>query len=113
MSGLKRKKKEKQKDVNDIRIINPRAYWKKMKKVIITYDDEKRYIIINAMKILYQKYFEIIGNFSCYNIMNKIYNSTKSKKLKEIIKQLFYTSIQISDAEIKENNVRDINKYNI
>ena len=110
---IEKKKKEKQKDVNDIRIINPRAYWKKMKKVIITYDDEKRYIIINAMKILYQKYFEIIGNFSCYNIMNKIYNSTKSKKLKEIIKQLFYTSIQISDAEIKENNVRDINKENI
>ena len=84
-----------------------------MKKEIVIYDDDKKIIIINAMKILYQKYFENIGNFSCYNIMNRLYNSTKSGKLKEMIKQLFYCSIQINDDEIKENNVRDINKENI
>ena len=110
---IERKKREKQKDINDIHITNPRAYWKKMKKEIVIYDDDKKIIIINAMKILYQKYFENIGNFSCYNIMNRLYNSTKSGKLKEMIKQLFYSSIQINDDEIKENNVRDINKENI
>ena len=110
---IERKKREKQKDINDIHISNPRAYWKKMKKEIVIYDDDKKIIIINAMKILYQKYFENIGNFSCYNIMNRLYNSTKSGKLKEMIKQLFYSSIQINDDEIKENNVRDINKENI
>ena len=110
---IERKKREKQKDINDIHITNPRAYWKIMKKEIVIYDDDKKIIIINAMKILYQKYFENIGNFSCYNIMNRLYNSTKSGKLKEMIKQLFYCSIQINDDEIKENNVRDINKENI
>ena len=76
-------------------------------------NDAKRLVIISAMKLIYQKYFGIIGNFDWYNMMNKIYKSTKSKKLQEQIKQLFYISIRISDDEIKENNIRDLMQENI
>ena len=72
-------------------------------------------IIINVMKLLYEKYFDIIGNFCCYNILDRIYKITKSKSLQEQIKQLFYLSLstKISDDEIKENNLNDIKKEDI
>ena len=99
----------------DLHIKNPQKYWKKMKKEIVNFTDEKRLIIINVMKLLYEKYFDIIGNFSCYNILDRIYKITKSKSLQEQIKQLFYLSLstKISDDEIKENNLNDIKKEDI
>ena len=100
-------------NLKEINIDRPAKYWKKLKKEIVVSNDIKRLIIINAMKMIYQKYFEVIGNFDWYNMMNKIYKSTKSKKLQEQIKQLFYISIRINDDEIKENNVRDLMNENI
>ena len=99
----------------EININNPQKYWKKMKKEIVNFTDEKRLIIINVMKLLYEKYFDIIGNFSCYNILNRIYKITKSKNLQEQIRQLFYLSLstKINDDEIKENNLNDIKKEDI
>ena len=100
-------------NLKEINIDRPAKYWKKLKKEIVISNDIKRLIIINAMKMIYQKYFEVIGNFDWYNMMNKIYKSTKSKKLQEQIKQLFYISIRINDDEIMENNVRDLMQENI
>jgi hypothetical protein len=96
-----------------IDIDRPAKFWKKLKKEFVLSNDIKRVTIIKAMIIIYQKYFEIIGNFDWYNMMNKIYKSTKSKKLQEQIKQLFYISIRINDDEIKENNVRALMNENI
>ena len=100
-------------NLKEINIDRPAKYWKKLKKEIVISNDAKRLVIISAMKLIYQKYFGIIGNFDWYNMMNKIYKSTKSKKLQEQIKQLFYISIRISDDEIKENNIRDLMQENI
>ena len=96
-----------------IDIDRPAKFWKKLKKEFVVSNDIKRVTIIKAMIIIYQKYFEIIGNFDWYNMMNKIYKSTKSKNLKEQIKILLKTSIIINDDEIKENNVRDLMQENI
>ena len=100
-------------NLKEINIDRPAKYWKKLKKEIVISNDAKRLVIISAMKLIYQKYFGIIGNFDWYNMMNKIYKSTKSKKLQEQIKQLFYISIRISDDEIKENNIRDLMQESI
>ena len=97
----------------DIEIDRPAKFWKKLKKEFVLSNDIKRVTIIKAMIIIYQKYCEIIGNFDWYNMMNKIYKSTKSKNLKEQIRNLLQTSIIINDDEIKENNVRDLMQENI
>ena len=99
---------KKEKDID-----KPKKYWKKLKKEIVLCSDDKRLIIINAMKLLYKKYYEIIGNFDEYYILNKISKLTKNKILQEEIKDLFYISIKINDLDIKKNNVRDIIKADI
>ena len=106
---IDKNKKEKM----EVHIQNPHKYWKKMKKEIVKYNDEKKLIIINVMKFIYEKYFEIIGNFGSYNILDRIYKVTKSKNLQEQIRQLFYLSIKIGNEEIEENNMRDIISENI
>ena len=97
----------------DIQIEKPQKFWKKLNKEIVMENDEKRLIIVNVLKLIYKKYFGVIGDFKWYNTLNRIYKSTKSKTLQEQIKQLFYISIKIQDDEIKENNIHDLMKENI
>jgi len=97
----------------DIQIEKPQKFWKKLNKEVVMNNDDKRLIIVNVLKLIYKKYFGVIGDFSWYNTLNRIYNSTKSKKLQEQIKQLFYISIRIDDDEIKENNIQDLLNENI
>ena len=97
----------------EIRLKRPKEYWKKLIKELISNPDEKKIIILNAMKLIYEKYFLIIGNFEWYNIINRIYKINKNKNVQKHIKELFETSLKIDNEEIKQNNIRKLQNENI
>ena len=100
-------------NIDKIKIQKPQKFWKKLIKASVNNSDEKRLVIIKALKLIYKDYFKDIGNFGFYNIMNRLYKSTNNKKIQEQIKQLFYVSINIEDDEIKEDNIHDMKQEEI
>jgi transcriptional regulator of met regulon len=102
--------------INSKKEINPmkqKKLWKKLKKNVINNNEDKTIVILKAMILLYKKYFLTIGEFDCYNLLMRLFKTTNSEKIKNIIIQLFEVSIMIDDEEIKQNNIDEINKEDI
>ena len=97
----------------EINIQRPKKFWKKLKKELISNNDEKRISILKVMILVYNKYYSIIGEFDYYNIANKIYKSTNNDKVHSYIIKLINDSISIDDEEIKQNNLLELNKEDI
>lgn len=90
-------------------IDNPKKFWKKLKREILSTTSEHHIIlIIKTMILLYKNYYENIGSFKEYEFFVKFYKSISSFDIKCYIIQLFLATIKLSNKEFKEQNIKQL-----